>query len=374
MPQIEQFESLIVTQRPLIDTRTATEFAQGTIPGSVNLPLMSHEERHQIGLCYRQQGQAAAIALGEALVSGELKAARVAAWQQFVLQNPTAVLYCWRGGLRSKISQQWLYEGYATVVPRVTGGYKALRGYLLQQLAQLPQQLPLLVLGGRTGCGKTRLLQSLSQPMIDLEGLANHRGSAFGPRATPQPTQIDFENRLAVALIRHHHQWRLNAAYGPIVIEDEGRNIGSRHLQDSLMSALREAPLVRLEATTAERVALTFDEYIDQALADFIAHEGGDEERGFRAWADYLRHSLAKISKRLGDLRYRQLSEVLERAFTEQQRGDASLHRHWIAALLSDYYDPMYDYQMSRHGDRTCFCGDRAAVSEWLASGGGLDR
>jgi len=102
--------NLISDERPLIDVRAPVEFAQGALPGAVNLPLMNDEERHQVGIAYKQQGQTAAIALGERLVSGDIKQARITAWQAYLTEHPDALIYCFRGGLRSQIAQQWLEE------------------------------------------------------------------------------------------------------------------------------------------------------------------------------------------------------------------------------------------------------------------------
>ncbi|HBM45267.1 MAG TPA: tRNA 2-selenouridine(34) synthase MnmH, partial [Halomonas sp.] len=115
---------VIASNTPLIDVRAPVEFAQGSLPGAVNLPLMVDEERHQVGIAYKQQGQQAAIALGERLVSGEIKQARVAAWQAYLAQHPDASIYCFRGGLRSQIAQQWLVDA-GLHRPRIEGGWKA---------------------------------------------------------------------------------------------------------------------------------------------------------------------------------------------------------------------------------------------------------
>lgn len=364
LPLFSDYRRLFLEQRPLIDTRTPAEFAEGTLPNSINLPLASNEERHQIGLCYKEQGPEAAIDLGHQLVSGELKAERVEAWRQYVVEHPEAVIYCWRGGLRSKISQQWLFEAHPIPTPRIEGGYKAVRRYLLDQLEQLPSRFEFLALAGRTGSGKSRLLRQLAFPHLDLERLANHRGSAFGHHFTPQPTQINFENQLAVELIQ------LEAAgHRHLLLEDEGRNIGQRYLPSHLYEKLHHAPLVVLEVSDEERVALTFAEYITDALAEAVALNGGDEAAGFEVWAEYLRRSLAKIERRLGSERYQQCRLLLERAFTEQQqRGDCSSHRYWIRALLLDYYDPMYNYQIEQRQQQIGFKGSAAEVVDYLYS------
>ena len=116
----------------MLDTRAPVEFVKGAFPGAVNIPLMNDAEREQIGLRYKQQGQDAAIALGHQLVSGETKAARIRAWADFAHRHPDGCLYCFRGGLRSRIARQWIQEEAGIDYPRVAGGYKAMRGFLLE--------------------------------------------------------------------------------------------------------------------------------------------------------------------------------------------------------------------------------------------------
>ncbi|MDC6679308.1 rhodanese-like domain-containing protein, partial [Leclercia adecarboxylata] len=132
----------------LIDVRAPVEFAQGALPGAVNLPLMNDEERHQVGIAYKQQGQAAAIALGERLVSGDIKQARINAWQAYLTEHPDALIYCFRGGLRSQIAQQWLDETGASR-PRLQGGWKAMRQALCARIESAALQ-PMLVVAGLT--------------------------------------------------------------------------------------------------------------------------------------------------------------------------------------------------------------------------------
>ncbi|MBP6534025.1 MAG: tRNA 2-selenouridine(34) synthase MnmH, partial [Arenimonas sp.] len=225
-PDSADFRQLFLNDTPLLDTRAPTEFAQGAFPNAVNLPLMSDDQRAQVGLCYKRRGQAAAIALGHELVQGAAKAARVQEWADFARRHPEGYLYCFRGGLRSQISQQWLAEAGCDY-PRIIGGYKAMRQFLLQALETSLAQGPVIVLSGQTGCAKTQLLQQLINA-VDLEGLANHRGSAFGKRVPGQPSQIDFENALSIAFLKRRHA----AIARPVVVEDESHLIGRIVLPD----------------------------------------------------------------------------------------------------------------------------------------------
>ena len=323
------------------------------------MPLLTDEERHLIGIRYKNNGQDAAVALGQELIDGAPKQKRVAAWKSFVEQNPNGVLYCFRGGMRSKISQQWIAEETGVIYPRIKGGYKALRNYLLDELEQACKEINPVILGGRTGSGKTIVLQRLHN-MLDLEGLAWHRGSAFGRHATDQPTQINFENSLSIQLLRHR------AAGNPqLVIEDEGKSIGSRHLPGPLYDRMCASPLVLLEVSIEERINNSVEEYVTAALREYQAIYG--EQDGFGLWADYAADSLGRIKKRLGGSRYKTMSNKLQSAIHGlKNTGDATCHSDWIRDLLVDYYDPMYDYQIKNKLDRVVFRGNKEQVFEYL--------
>ncbi len=205
LPQVEDFESLLCADIPLLDVRAPVEFAQGAFPHSHNIALLNDDEREQIGIRYKAKGNEAAIELGTELIQGDIKDQRIKAWAAFIDQHPDAVLYCFRGGMRSKIAQQWIQAATGKVIPRVKGGYKSLRRYLIVQTESLVTKIDPIVLSGRTGSGKTKLIKALPNT-IDLEGLANHRGSSFGRQLSPQPTQINFENAIAIELMKLHQQ------------------------------------------------------------------------------------------------------------------------------------------------------------------------
>ncbi len=219
LPLTNDYQRLLLDRVPMIDVRAPIEFQAGALPFATNLPLMVDDERHQVGICYKEKGQKEAIALGHELVCGASKEARVDAWRVFLVTNPTAVLYCARGGLRSQLSQQWLADA-GIDCPRVEGGYKHLRGFLIEQLNAVCSTENLVVLSGMTGTGKTDIIKTLPCS-IDLEGAANHKGSSFGRPLDEQPAQIDFENNVILELmsVRHQHPGR------SIIVEDESRNI-----------------------------------------------------------------------------------------------------------------------------------------------------
>ena len=360
LPSSDDYQRILLSGAALLDVRAPVEFAQGAFPTAVNLTLLNDTEREQIGIQYKQHGQQAAIELGHAVVSGTVKAERVAAWRRFAEANPQGYLYCFRGGLRSRISQQWLADA-GLVYPRISGGYKAMRRFLLDELNHSVERLPILVLGGRTGVAKTRFLHTLPYS-VDLEALANHRGSAFGRELSPQPTPINFENTLSLALLRLRAQ---NAPW--VLLEDEGSNVGSLSIPQVLVDAMASAPMLILETTLTARVQHILQEYVIDKQADYQHCYGADE--GFEQFSHYLLDSLGRIRKRLGPLRYRELQNSMREALTLQHdTGSADGHRLWIETLLRDYYDPMYDYQLARKQPRVVFQGTHSALHTWLTS------
>ena len=360
LPTLAADATLLNAAVPLIDLRAPAEVAQGTLPHATSLPLMTDDERQRVGLRYQQAGQGAAIALGEMLVSGELRHSRLQQWRAFAAAHPSSALYCWRGGLRSAIAQRWLADD-GVVLPRVVGGYKALRNVALQTLQNIAEHpRPLLVLGGHTGSGKTEMLRKFAAS-IDLEHLARHRGSAFGARDQPQPAQASFENGLACALLA---QWRQNRA--ATLYEDEGRLIGRSVLPDALLQRLKQSALVIVEVPRAIRARHIRREYVDETLTQLQLR--GDAAP-HRTLADQLVAALARLQRRLGGLRHEQIRNALAAAFADHARsGDPSAHQHWIEALLEHYYDPMYTYQLGKQARDIVFRGDGAAVGEFITA------
>ena len=362
LPLTDDYADLLREARPLLDVRAPVEFSEGTLPHARNLPLMEDREREQVGIRYKEAGQAAAIELGHELVGGEVRDARIAQWVDFVNRHPDARLYCSRGGLRSRIAQEWLHEAGVTI-PRVEGGYKSLRRFVLDELIEsLIPRLPLLVVAGRTGTGKTRFLHQLPNP-VDLEGLAAHRGSSFGRTLTPQPTQASFENALATALYQAHDRG------GPIHVEDEGRLIGRRMLPVSLQNRLAASPRIMLEQPFETRVENILEDYVIDMSQAFMDRDG--PEAGFEAFREFLLDALGRIRKRLGGLRHQQLESVMRDALIRQwQSGDLERHRDWIRTLLTDYYDPMYDYQLGQGDGRVLKQGGFEELIEWASEAG----
>lgn len=361
MKDTQDYKQLFLNDTPLIDTRAPIEFAKGAVPNATNMPLMTDEERTKVGTCYKHQGQQTAINLGHKLVSGAVKEERVQAWIKFAQQNPQGFIYCFRGGLRSKISQQWLAEA-GVEYPRIVGGYKAMRSFLIETTEQAAAECQFTVLSGLTGTGKTDVLVPMQQT-IDLEGLANHRGSSFGKHVSAQPSQIDFENNLAVVLLKKRHQGMQH-----FLLENESRAIGTCAVPLPLYKRMQTAPIVILETSLEDRVERVLRDYVIRLRVEFVQALG--EEQGSAAYSEHLQQSLKNISKRLGGVNYQRLDEVMQTALEQQLKNDqVDAHRVWIQSLLEDYYDPMYHYQQQKSKERVCFAGGIKEVQEYLQAG-----
>lgn len=324
--------------------RAPVEFRQGKLPNSFNAPILNDAEREQVGTTYKRDGHDAAVLLGHELVSGATRTQRIEQWQKYCLENTDAQIMCWRGGQRSALAQQWL-AAQGVQRERVAGGFKAVRHGSLHVLAN-PQKRWWLV-SGRTGSAKTPLVQSL-QSGIDLEGHANHRGSAFGRRLTPQPTPVTFECALASAYLRLPGE--------NLVVEDESRTIGRIGLPQVWHEQMLQAPIALVEASFEERVEHIHKEYVAEAL---------DEHRDAGLMPTDLlgryEEALVRIKRRLGGARLADLTLRLQQAFAGKTD-----HRDWISYLLREYYDPMYDFQLQRKTARIQFRGCHADVAAFL--------
>ena len=354
------YEQILLQTSGLLDVRAPIEFKQGAFPSAANFPLLNDDERRRVGICYKQHGQQKAIEIGNQLVSGRLKQQRIERWVKYAKQQSQTYLYCFRGGLRSKISQQWLHEaGIETT--RVAGGYKALRKYLIDQINQAPTHFDFILLGGLTGCRKTELVKSLPNG-IDLEGAAFHRGSSFGAHALPQTSQINFENRVAIDLLKA----RL-ARHKSLTLEDEGRFIGSVDIPKTIFSQMRSAPLVIIEQPLEQRLKQLLQEYIVEMAQEFGALYGENEELAFSEFSDYLLNSLLRIRKRLGGARWKELQRNMQHALqTHKTSGSTDAHIQWLKPLLTQYYDPMYTSQIKNRSEMIVFHGDYSACRQFL--------
>lgn len=337
----------------LIDVRAPVEVARNALPGAVHLPILTDDERRQVGACYHQQGQAAAVELGLALTAAH-REARVAKWRSAAAAaaRPSA-LTCWRGGDRSGIAQRWL-DG---ALPRVRGGAKALRRYLTSSLLEHIERRRFVVVAGLTGAGKTEALHAVAAAapagvgVLDLEACARHRGSAFGGHGEQQPAQATFENRVALSL-------HLGAA--PLVlVEDEARHVGRVLLPKELWQRIKRAPLALLDGPDDERVA--------RIAAEYVFEPSAREPRA--AVKARLLASVHKLHKRLGGAMAKACVEAIEDADHDERWLTVEAHDPWIRPLLVDYYDKHYRQELARYPREVVFRGDIPALVAWLARG-----
>ncbi len=300
----------------IIDARSPAEFAEDHLPGAVNLPSLSDAERAEVGTIYVQDDRFKARRIGAALV-----ARNVAAHLQGPLSDKDGswrpLVYCWRGGQRSG-SFASILEQIGWRVSLLDGGYRAYRRLVVQMLYEAPLDLRLVLLDGNTGTAKTRLLEMLEIDgiqVIDLEGLANHRGSALGARAGGQPTQKLFDGRLAQRIAG------LDPSR-PVVIEAESHKVGARIVPPSLWSAMKAAPVVRVTAPVAARAA-----YLAEAYSDMTDQP------------DLLKNSLDLLRNLRGH----------ETVDHWQMLVDGRDFDTLARELIVQHYDPGYDRARVRH-------------------------
>lgn len=357
--RIEIFSDLFINYVPLLDVRAPTEYKRGSFPNAENLPIMNDQQREVVGTCFKLHGQEKAIEKGYKLLTGKLREDRIASWVEFANRNPKGALYCFRGGLRSQIAQQWMHES-GVDFPVIKGGYKALRSFLLDALEDAANHCTFTLVGGKTGCGKTMLIKNLKHS-VDLEAAAYHRGSSFGRHARPQNTQVNFENTLAIELLNLNHQGRQH-----IILEDEARTIGKVGIPKTIFEKMRKSPLVVIEEPYETRLERLIQEYVVEMHTEFINSEG--VINGFESFSSYLLISLDRIQKRLGPARYGDIRKTMQQALSLQSKtGDIAKHYDWLTAVLDNYYDPMYEDQLNRREDFICFRGDNDACYEYLA-------
>ncbi|MCX6275395.1 MAG: tRNA 2-selenouridine(34) synthase MnmH [Bacteroidetes bacterium] len=289
----------------LLDVRSEKEFAQGHMPGAVNIPLLNDDHRRQVGITYKSNGKDAAVLKGFDLV-GEKFSDFIREVKKLTAEKHV-MLYCWRGGMRSGI-MSWVLGmgGFKTFL--LKGGYKAYRQAVFEIL-QEPRNV--VVVGGKTGSGKTEVLAELKKmgaQVICLETLASHRGSAFGALGMPpQPRNEMFQNMLA-------GEWMNVESEKTLFLENESLTIGPILLPKGIYEAIRNSPVVELLMSKAQRTKRIVDEYGRFPVENLI-------------------ENTQKLSKRLGGLRTRQAIEALE-------QGDKA---KWVDEILN-YYDQAYQY------------------------------
>lgn len=255
----------LADKHPVLDVRSPGEYDHAHLPGAINLPLFTNEERATVGTAYKQQSREQAIRLGLDFFGPRMRSMVETAESILPRENSSNVLliYCWRGGMRSA-AVAWLMDLYGFKVYTLSGGYKKFRQQVLQTFT-FP--FPLKILGGYTGSGKTEVLKELEktgEKIIDLEEIARHKGSAFGNIGMPkQPSQEMFENILAEKLRRlaENKKFSLPDSLPTIWIEDESQRIGLVNIPNDFWFTMRKSPVYFLEIPFTERLKHIAEEY-----------------------------------------------------------------------------------------------------------------
>lgn len=354
------FKSIVLNDTKLIDVRAPIEYEKGAMLNSINLPILSNEERHIIGICYKEKGNEEATKLGYEIVSGKNKDDKVNGWIKFFNENPQAMIYCFRGGSRSTIAQRWIYEATGKDIVKLDGGYKAFRNFLIESINPENIKSKPLVLTGYTGSGKTILLNKL-QNSIDLEGIANHRGSTFGHFTTPQPTQINFENKLAYDLIKHESK-----GYKYLILEDESKNIGKSFIPKEFYNYFQNGDVIFLESTLEERIENILEEYVVKGQKEHFDLLK-DSTLALDSWFKDMTSSMERVRAKLGGDRFKVVIDELKLAYdTQIKTNNISRHRVWIELFLKNYYDPMYKHSIDKSNRNIIFRGNIEEVIQYV--------
>lgn len=307
-------EALKFSGAVIVDVRSEAEFTEGTIPGAVNVSLLSDDERSKVGTEYKQVSPASARRLGLEIVSPKL-AGMVDAYDRLASKERKVVLFCWRGGMRSLFVAQTL-DMMGFDVYRVEGGYKAYRRHVNAYLnADLPHRA--VVTHGLTGVGKTLILKRLAEagvPVLDLEGLAVHRGSVYGKVGLPpSPPQKLFEGLI-------YRELKKSESRGIFLVECESRRLGRLLVPASVMSAMKKGYRVLLYAPLAIRIKRSLEEYAS----------GLNEKENICQLLDATGSLVRYLGHRKVDL--------LNKMIAGGQMDEA------VEFLLVEYYDPLYKY------------------------------
>ena len=345
---VNNYYHILKSNHSLIDLRSQFEFEKGSFPNAVNIPILNDYEREKVGKEFNNFGKNSAINLGKKLVSDSKKNKRINMWLDHLTEFPESILFCMRGGLRSQIAQEWLKEN-GRDVPLIFGGYKKLRNYCMLTLDTIEQKKQKwIIIGGRTGSGKTKLIKKISSS-IDLENIANHKGSAFGSNITSQPSTINFENRLAIEFLNKESNEFL-------ILEDESRSIGKRTIPEKWYQKMKNSQVYMLDTTFDDRVLNIRKEYVDEKIESNFSKE---------LLRDSILTSLFKIKKKLGAVNFNEISNIILKAFSQD---NIDQHDEWIKSLLNLYYDPMYDYQLLKKKERITFSGNFNEIKSKLDS------
>lgn len=308
MPEKITFNPSLLDNYCIIDVRTPLEFSEDHLPGAFNVPILTNKERVEIGTIHKQQGAKPARMRGLELTCGRF--ADMSREAENHAAGRPILVYCWRGGLRS-LSMTLLLETVGYPVKQLLGGYKAFRNHVTSYFDNFVPPAPLIVLHGMTGCGKTTFINGLDRRLwstIDLEGLACHRGSAFGSLGLrEQPSQKRFDTLLWDAI-------RKSPVDKPIILEGESRRIGEITLPGSVYDVMARSVKIWCSASLDTRVNRLAEEYAR------------------RDYRKQMAAALERIRKKLGGIHFIELKEMLDRWDVEGvTRG-----------LIQHYYDKLY--------------------------------
>jgi tRNA 2-selenouridine synthase len=305
---IEKFLKL-AEEYPVADVRSPAEYNHGHIPGAINIPLFDDNQRERVGIKYKKEGRSKAIIKGIELSGPSMHSKLLEALK--IAKKGKILVHCWRGGMRSE-AMAWLFSLGDIDTEVLEGGYKSYRHHILKSISE---KRKMIILGGMTGSSKTHILNFLKnhgQQVIDLEDLANHRGSAFGSLGQlPQPSSEHFANLL-------FDEWKRIDKATPLWIEDESRNIGTVFMPDAFYNNMQETPTIILLMDLKTRLPRLIDEYSSYP-------------------PDLLKGTVMKISKRLGMDNTREALSAIE-------SGDFAR----ASEIILKYYDKTYMFSIKR--------------------------
>jgi len=294
----------------VVDVRSPAEFNDGHIPGAINIPIFNDDERAIVGTIFKNKGRLPAVEKGLEIVGPKMTKFVHDALQ--VASSGRLLVHCWRGGMRSE-SMAWLFERVGIECFTLQGGYKSYRNYLLEKVGNIPN---LIVIEGHTGSGKTEILQQLkfrNEQIIDLEGLAHHRGSVFGGIGQePQPTTQQFQNEILDEILSFDLAKR-------VWIEGESLSVGRAFLPDPLWNRMNEARCIEIQVPASDRVERLVIEY------GMLPRE-------------LMENAIHSLIKRLGEQR---MKEILN--YYLENKLDA------VAEKLLEYYDQTYQFSRDKH-------------------------
>jgi tRNA 2-selenouridine synthase len=308
-------EQLRDLSTPIVDVRSEGEYAEGHIPGSINIALFSDAERDYIGRVYKTSPRAARFTAMEVIGPKLTKFVR-RIHQLTKNKNYPVIVSCWRGGMRSKAAVDLLRMAGVDAL-QLEGGYRSYRRFIKERLDSYQLSVPVVIIKGKSGTGKTEIIKHVKRegfPALDLEALAGHRGSAFGGYAGhASVSQKTFDSLLLAELDQAKgEKW--------LLMEGESKRIGNLYIPDFLFKAMGSGYIIEAVGSITDRVKRTLEEYIPKSAEDVA----------------YLQGALKRIKGKLSQDKFTRLTDYLA-------KGE---YREFAQLLLVEYYDNIYDFQL----------------------------